>query len=125
MEENNNIHKENIEPFKEKIFNPTITISDFIKGDDNIPSLPTIPKIYFNKNKKKNLEDDKIGSVVINNYNNIRINIKKLEIIKNFILSILKTSQFELENFKVSKKKYQLEQNNLIINIEDTFNVNV
>jgi len=122
MEENNNIHKENIEPFKEKIFNPTITISDFIKGDDNIPSLPTIPKIYFNKNKKKNLEDDKIGSVVINNYNNIRINIKKLEIIKNFILSILKTSQFELENFKVSKKKYQLEQNNLIINIEDTFN---
>jgi hypothetical protein len=118
MEENNNIHKENIEPFKKKIFNNSIKIADFIKGNESIPSLPTIPKIYFNKN----IEDDKIGSVIINNYNNIRINIKKLEIIKNFILSILKTSQFELENFKVSKKKYRLDQNNLIINIEDTFN---
>jgi len=116
--ENINIHKENIEPFKKNIFTSNPTISDFIKGDNNISSLPTIPKIYFNKNT----DNDKIGSNIINNYNNIRINIKKLEIIKNFILSILKTSQFELEKFKVSKKIFHLEQNNLIIKFEDTFN---
>ena len=115
--EENNIYKENIEPFKKNIFTNNPTIGDFIKGD-NISSLPTIPKIYFNKST----DNDKIGSNIINNYNNIRINIKKLENIKNFILSILKTSQFELENFKVSKKIFHLEQNNLIINFEDTFN---
>jgi len=115
--EENNIYKENIEPFKINIFDDTPTISDFIKGSDNISSLPTIPKIYFNKNT----DNDKIGSNIINNYNNIKININKLEIIKNFILSILKTSQFELENFKVSKKMFHLEENNLIINLKDTY----
>jgi len=114
--EENNIHTENIEPFKKNIFTNNSTISNFIKGDDNISSLPTIPKIYFNK------DNDQIGSNIINNYNTIRINIKKLEIIKNFILSILKTSQFELESFKVSKKIFKLKQNKLIINFEDTFN---
>ena len=118
MEENSNIHKENIEPFKKYIFTDNPTIGDFIRGSDNISSLPTIPKIYFNKNT----DNDKIGSNIINNYNTIRINIKKLEIIKNSILSILKTSQFELENFKVSKKIFHLEQNNLIINFKSTFN---
>jgi hypothetical protein len=119
MEEENIIYKENIDPFKEKIFNGNQPkIIDFINGNDNIPSLPTIPKIYFNKDTN----NDKIGSDIINKYNIIKINIKKLEIIKNFIISILKTSQFELENIKIPKKKYKLEQDNLIINIENTFN---
>ena len=63
----------------------TEKITDFIK------KIPKIPPIYFH-------ERDETGSKTINNYNNIRVNIEKLETTKMFILSILKTSSVELSS---------------------------
>ena len=77
----NNITGKNIIPFKTGIFNDGKTHNI----NDIITELPTIPKIYFPD------KDDKIGATIINDYNIIRLNIKKLETIKNFILSILKS----------------------------------
>lgn len=106
MTENNIIRKENIDPFKNKILNDGLNITSFIK------SLQTIPKIYFEIGKNTNSIG--VGNDIINSYNNIKTNIKKMDIIKNFILSILKTSQNDFKKIKVSKLKYKLDENNLI-----------
>lgn len=113
MTENNIIRKENIDPFKNKILKDGLNITSFIK------SLQTIPKIYFEIGKNTNSIG--VGNDIINSYNNIKTNIKKMDIIKNFILSILKTSLSELKNISI-QKKYQLKKNNLIINIENNLN---
>jgi hypothetical protein len=108
----NNIIDKNIIPFKTSIFNDDKTHNI----NDIITELPTIPKIYFPD------KDDKIGATIINDYNIIRLNIKKLETIKNFILSILKSSSSELENIRISKQKYNLYKNNLLILFESNLN---
>ena len=107
----NNIKYNNVSPFTKNIFKSDHNIN----FNDVINSIPTIPKIYFNEN-------DNYGNNIINNYNFIRININKLRIIKNFIISILKTSKIELENIQINRNKYQLRDNNLIINFDTDYN---
>jgi hypothetical protein len=87
---------------------------DFISNETN--PLPLIPGIYFNSNEK-----DNIGSKIINNYYNIKICMKKLLLIKTFILSILKVSGVnDIDKINISKEKYKLLKSDLIIPFNDT-----
>ena len=109
-----NFTKNNFEPFKnKKLFNDEFTFKNMIE------ELPLIPGMYFKKN-------DSLGSSIINSYYSIKINLDKLRIIKQFILKILEVSfKNEVINKHISKEKYKLVSNNLIINfgtnISDTF----
>jgi len=93
----------NINPFihKDLFISPFDTKNEL---KDIIANLPLIPKLYFNNDK------------FIDVYNDIKIYLKNIETIKNFILSILKTSQDELLKIKISKQKYKLYKNNLLLN---------
>lgn len=127
-----NFEKDNFKPFKNEIFNiaPTAftfknTIVDSKRNPLNKNVVPLIPSIYFNYKDKHGLNpDNNIGSRIINSYYIIKFNLKKLCTIKKYILSILKSSQFYLEKIKVSKERYRLFTNNLIIKFNDNLNNN-
>ena len=124
---NNNLNRNNLSPFvnvrivkKIKVKEGEINIDkdfnfkDFISNKSN--PLPLIPAIYFNSN-----DYDNIGSRIINNYYNIKIYMKKLLIIKTFILSILKVSGVnDIDKINISKEKYKLLKSDLIIPFNDT-----
>lgn len=78
-----------------------------------INSLPLVTNVYFNDN-------DGVGDRIITIYNEVRVNIKKLEVTKNFILSILKSSQHDLESIIINDLKPKF-KNKLIINFNDDF----
>jgi hypothetical protein len=129
---NNNLTSNNLSPFVsektlkklkvkqkdgpniEKDFN----FKDFISNETN--PLPLIPGIYFNSNED-NIKKDNIGSKIINNYYTIKICMKKLLLIKTFILSILKVSGVnDIDKINISKEKYKLLKSDLIIPFNDT-----
>ena len=73
---------------------------DFISNENN--PLPLIPGIYFNSDN--DIKKDNIGSKIINNYYNIKICMKKLLLIKTFILSILEVSgSNDIDKINISK----------------------
>lgn len=121
-----NLEKENFEPFKKEIFLPIPSIFKSFKtildakplfSPSTSSKIPLIPAIYFNYDPT-----DNIGSEIINTYNIINTNLKKLEIIKKYILVILECTKFSLEKIEISKEKYSLEKDKLIINFEDDLN---
>jgi hypothetical protein len=121
MKKNYNLQNKNFEPFSKNIL---ITSLDFRNLIDNssgtvsgTASLPIIPSIYFNTQSLP----DPSGRNIINKYNEIKINLDKLEIIKNFIISILESSKINLKD-KVQKKKFMLDEKNLIIDFDDDIN---
>ena len=106
----NDITKNNIRPF----INETVVtgvVKDkgirLILNDMISEKMPMIPRVYFN-----NKND------IIDKYNEIRIYLKEMETIKDFILSILKTSKYEIEKINVSKKKYKLYKYDLLLSKE-------
>jgi len=111
----NDIESKNISPFIKRIFKK----ENEITFKNIIYELPKIPSIYFYQNDVK-------GTNIINSYNDIRSNINKLRITKDFIFSILKTSKSELEKIEIDRNKYLLNNHNLIIkfknNYTETFN---
>ena len=119
-----NLTTNNLSPFvSEETLNKDFKFKDFISNETN--PLPLIPGIYFN-NDDNSIKRDNIGSKIINNYYNIKICMKKLLIIKTFILSILKVSGGnDLDKINISKEKYKLLKTNLIIpfndNLSNTF----
>jgi hypothetical protein len=108
---NNNLTSSNLSPFVNKRIvkqedgkniDKDFNFKDFISNTSN--PLPLIPGIYFNNN-----ETDNIGSKIINNYYNIKICMKKLLLIKTFILSILEVSGVnDIDKINISKEKYKL-----------------
>jgi hypothetical protein len=105
----NDITKNNIRPFID--INKVIDFSnDKKKLSHFFYGVPYIPELYFNNNKDKGVDIDK--------YNEIRIYLKEMETIKDFILSILKTSKYEIEKINVSKKKYKLYKYDLLLSKE-------
>jgi len=106
----NNLEKKNFEPFiDKKIIGNNFNIEKIIE------KLPLIPSIYFE-------ESGTIGSLIINSYFNIRNMMERLEIIKIFIYSILQVSgKSEFEKKYISKEKYKLNSNNLIIKFNDIY----
>lgn len=68
------------------------------------------------------------NSNIIDIYYNIKNNLNKLNTVKDYILSILEMSQYYLNNIEISKKKYNLEEQNFIIkfanSIDETFAIN-
>ena len=126
-----NFKKDNFEIFKEKIFkssSPTpFSFKKIITGiPPSMPSIPIIPTIYFTNLSSLTTSSttppyqDNIGSKIINSYYTINSYFQQLYIIKNFILSILRSSKFYLEKMKVSKERYKLSSKNLIIKFKDT-----
>ena len=123
-----NLNKNNLSPFVSektvkkikvkkdgKNIDKDFNFKDFISDGSN--PLPLIPGIYFNSN----IETDNIGSKIINNYYTIKICMKKLLIIKTFILSILKVSgSNDIDKINISKEKYKLLKSDLIIPFNDT-----
>jgi hypothetical protein len=106
----NNLEKKNFEPFIDKEI-----IKENFKIEEILKKLPLIPSIYFE-------EGGTIGSLIINNYFNIRNMMERLEIIKIFIYSILQVSgKSEFEKKYISKEKYKLNSNNLIIKFNDIY----
>jgi hypothetical protein len=63
---------------------------------------------------------DNIGTQIINSYYYIKVNLRKLEIIKNFILSILESNKYDLMQ-NIRKEKYKLNNNKLIIVFKKTY----
>lgn len=106
----NNLEKKNFDPFiDDEIINKNFDIKEILK------KLPLIPSIYFE-------EGGTIGSKIINDYFNIRNIMGKLEIIKIFIYSILQVSgKSEFQKKYISKEKYKLNSNNLIIKFNDIY----
>jgi hypothetical protein len=115
----NNLTKSNLSPFVNErvvkdlklktgntIIDKKFNFKDFISNKSN--PLPLIPGIYFN-NSEDNIKEDNIGSKIINNYYTIKICMKKLLIIKTFILSILDVSgSNDLDKINISREKYKL-----------------
>ena len=125
---NNNLTTSNLNPFvsdktlkkikvkdkDNKIIDKNFNFKDFISNESN--PLPLIPGIYFNNN-----DNDNIGSKIINNYYNIKICMKKISIIKTFILLILEVLGVnDLDKIIISKEKYKLLKSDLIIPFNDT-----
>jgi len=106
----NNLERKNFEPFIDKeIINNNFDIESILE------KLPLIPSIYFQ-------ESETIGSLIINNYFTIRNIMERLEVIKIFIYSILQVSgKSEFEKKYISKEKYKLNSNNLIIKFNDIY----
>ena len=130
-----NIKHSNIEPFIEKI---RFNISDVLSNDNT--GLPLIPGIYFvqkttytpdfithplseNINNKV-YQYDNIGTEAITKYYNIKNSLSKLETIKNFIISIIKTNKKLFESIKISQKKYKLTKDNVFYNFKEKLNDN-
>lgn len=105
----NNLEKKNFDPFIDEKIIKNFNIKEILK------KLPLIPSIYFE-------ESGTIGSKIINAYFNIRNIMGKLEIIKIFIYSILQVSgKSEFQKKYISKEKYKLNSNNLIIKFNDIY----
>lgn len=115
----NNLKKNNLKPFINKIVidssgNDFLLRNIIVKNDNKEKLLPFIPPYYFQNNP-----EDNIGSKIINTYYNIDFNLKKLNIIKNFIISILESSKYDLEKIKFSREKYRLFKENLFFKFSD------
>ena len=110
----NNLNPNNLKPFiNPKIIN--IKLQDIIVTNNNKDKLlPLIPPIYF-----QDIQEDNIGSTIINAYYNIDFNLKKLNIIKNFIISILESSKYDLEKINFSRERYKLYNENLFFNFSN------
>jgi hypothetical protein len=63
---------------------------------------------------------DNISSKIINSYYNIKVNLRKLEIIKNFILSIIDCNKFDIMQ-NIKKEKYNLNNNKLFFVFKKTY----
>jgi hypothetical protein len=112
------IIKTNLIPFTNKNLysdKQKLSFLNIIKGIDDIPSMPLIPKIYFTEDK-----GDSNGSSIINTYYNLKKAINELIIIKDFIVSIIETFKYELEKIQVSKRTYNLKKNKLHQSIKKT-----
>jgi hypothetical protein len=98
-------------PISSKYYYPEITLKT-IQKYGRISNINNIIK-----NKSQNIVDT---------YYSIKSNLDKLNIIKNYIVSILSTSQTKLQNDKVPKSPYNLDDKNIIIDLKDditsTFN---
>ena len=111
----NNLTKNDLTKFKNKIFKDSIDYKF-------IDSIPFNPGVYF----KQESEKDTIGGKIIDTYFKIKNYLKELEIIKKFILTILKLSfKSELDQIKISREHYGFIKSNLIMdfksNLSDTF----
>jgi hypothetical protein len=131
----NNINSSNIKPFTEKI---KFDISDILSNDNT--GLPLIPGIYFvqkttyepkyithplSPNKNNTIyEYDNIGSEAISKYHNIKNLLYKLDVIKNFIISIINNNKKLFETIKISQKKYNLTKNNVFFKFKEKLNDN-
>ena len=114
----NKLNQENLKPFiNRRVINSFNFKELIVQNTDKTKLLPLIPSIYF-----KTVVDDNIGSRIINNYYNIKFNLKKLNIIKNFIISILESSKYDLEKITISREKYKLFTENLFFNSPDDTN---
>lgn len=114
----NNIEKSNLIPFVNgKLYknNSKLLFSDIINGNTDTPQLPLIPKIYFCEDS-----DNANGQSIINKYYILKKRFKELIIIKDLIISIIKTFKYEFENIKVFKNTYNLQKKNLHKSIKDT-----
>lgn len=120
----NNLKPNNLTPFINKKVISSIPTSGFnlkdiiVTNSDQSKLLPLIPCIYFN-NKDNSIPEDNIGSRIINASYNIDFNLKKLNIIKNFIISIIESSKYDLEKIKFSREKYKLYNENLFFNFSN------
>ena len=92
--------------------------------------LPIIPTIYFISEDKQfrdssgnssKVLNDNIGSTIINNYYTIVRYLKRLEIIKKFIIATLDSSKYYL-NKKISRERYNLFEKKLIFSFKDDVN---
>lgn len=92
--------------------------------------LPIIPTIYFISEDKQfrdssgnssKVLNDNIGSTIINNYYTIVRYLKRLEIIKKFIIATLDSSKYYL-NKKISRERYNLFEKKLIFSFKDNVN---
>ena len=92
---NEKITKEDLKPFKTII----IDINSLISNYDNIEKI--IPPIYHKE--------------YIDSFFNIKKNIRKLEIIKNFILSILESSKYELEKIEIFLDDFDINEDKFIL----------
>jgi len=110
-----NIKKNNIDPFLNKnvISNTENNLIKNILLDD----LPLLPGINFYDKK----DTDQIGSVIINAYYNIKVHLRKLEIIKTFIISIIKSNESYFKKISINKQVYNISERKLIIKFKDTF----
>lgn len=94
-----------------KYYYPEITLKTIQKYG----RISNINNIIKNKNQN-----------IVDTYYSIKSNLDKLNIIKNYIVSILSTSQTKLQNDKVPKSPYNLDDKNIIIDLKDditsTFN---
>lgn len=128
----NNIKINNISPFLNRnvILN---TENDLIKNIllNNLPLLPGIN--FYDKefningvsntiNEKPPKKIDPIGSLIINAYYNIKVNLRKLELIKTFIISIIKCNENYFKKIIIYKQSYSILERKLIIKFKDTFN---
>ena len=112
----NNIKINNISPFlNESVIKKSSIDSIFIK---NIifEKLPLLPGINF-----KDKSQDPIGSSIINAYYNIKVNLRKLELIKTFIISIIKCNESYFKKITIQKQSYSITKKKLIIKFKDTF----
>lgn len=140
-----NVPKNNIAELKEAR-KKTTKILDFLnskKGDLKlfipITTFAPIssPKYYYPEITFKTIQKygriSNINNIVkgksqniVDTYYSIKSNLDKLNIIKNYIVSILSTSQTKLQNDKVPKSPYNLDDKNIIIDLKDdittTFN---
>jgi hypothetical protein len=119
MKTNFNLN-ENFNPFVTNIIDkgissipiiPKVFFKDILTETDPTKRIPLIPSIYFNNN-------DSIGSQIINKYYTIKITLEKLETIKKFIIFLLESSKYDLKKIKISKLKYKLVSDNLIMKKE-------
>lgn len=112
----NNLKPNNLIPFiNKKVISSGFSLKDIIiENKDSNKLLPLIPSIYF-----QDIQEDNIGSTIINAYYNIDFNLKKLNIIKNFIISIIESSKYDLEKIKFSREKYKLYNENLFFNFSN------
>jgi hypothetical protein len=114
----NNLKPNNLKPFVNTNVIKSFNFKDLIVENTNIDELlPLFPSIYF-QNNQDNLKDN-IGSTIINTYYNITFNLNKLNIIKNFIISILESSKYDLEKIKISREKYKLFKHNLFFDFKN------
>jgi len=146
----NNIKRNNISPFLNKnvILNPqnkliknillnhlpllpginfyknnnvnNVKIEPNINSTGNINNLPELKLNAFG-NINNNKKTDPIGSSIINAYYNIKVNLRKLELIKTFIISILKCNERYFKKIIIQKQSYSITERNLIIKFKDTF----
>jgi len=108
----NNLTKNNLTPFLNKIVNP----SEFNFKNFILEELPIIPGIFF-----KDKETDPISNEIINTFYTIKFHLEQLELVKKYILSILLTSKCKFESIKINKNKYKLLKKFLIINFHGTY----